>query len=339
MNIKQGRLNIERHDQGNSGVSQGPLTSLATGQPVPRLVLSGDPFALLRPKGPRLPVRYRGPAMILTAEVEDISSAALEQAIRRRAPEIDFSSKASAQPTKPDQRPTALGMYPEAIKALQSGKTPLLCGVSYIPNIHLDGMDKQSYVTSSWWWPETRDVVARTKAHAVTVVLGGIETTPPEQRIILEMKLVAAALDVLKSATAVVWPDANAMWKPETFRAELDRAKGAIPHTLAVAVKLGRDTENLRPNGTPKWFARTEGLNAFGNMEAEWRAFDGEFPTLVSLMLGMAWYLINHGPIIADGESMGSDAPGVMPPIVLRHEPSTTVLGTRAYVVYPQPLM
>jgi hypothetical protein len=56
-------------------------------------------------------------------------------------------------------------------------------------------------------------------------------------------------------------------------------------------------------------------------------------------MLGMAWYLINHGPIIADGESMGSDAPGVMPPIVLRHEHSTTVLGTRAYVVYPQPLM
>jgi hypothetical protein len=41
-------------------------------------------------------------------------------------------------------------------------------------------------------------------------------------------------------------------------------------------------------------------------------------------------------PIIADGELMGSDAPGAMPPLVFRHEPSTTVLGSRAYAVYPQ---
>ncbi len=108
---------------------------------------------------------------------------------------------------------------------------------------------------------------------------------------------------------------------------------------MAVATKLGRDTENLRPNRTPTWFARTEGLHAFGLMEAEWRAFDGEFLTLASLMSGIAWYLIHNGPIIADGDTMGSDAPGVMPPIVIRHEASTTVLGTRAYVIYPQSLM
>jgi hypothetical protein len=116
--------------------------------------------------------------MILTAEVEQISSAALEQAIRRRAPQIDFSGT-PAEPTRPDQRPTALGSYSEVIKALESGRTPLLCGVSYIPNIRLDGMDKQSFVTSCWWWPETRQVVARTKAHAVTVMLGGSKERRP----------------------------------------------------------------------------------------------------------------------------------------------------------------
>jgi hypothetical protein len=197
-------------------------------------------------------------------------------------------------------------------------------------------MDKESYVTSSWWWPETRAVVARTRAHAVTALFGVNEGTPPKERILVEMQLAAAALDVLKSATAVIWPDANAMWKPDHFRSELDRAKGEIPVTLAVAVKLGRDTENLRPDGKPKWFARTEGLHAFGMMEAEWRAFDGDFLKLAGWMNGVAWYLINKGPIIYDGETMGSDAPGVMPPLVIRHEASTTVLGTRAYVVYPQ---
>jgi len=212
---------------------------------------------------------------------------------------------------------------------------PLLCGLTYIPNINLEGMDKQAYVTSCWWWPETREVVARTKAHAATVVLGQFDKTPPKERILIEMQLVAAALDVLKSATAVIWPDANAMWKPDLFRAELDRAKGEIPVLLGVAVKVGRDTENLHPNGTPKWFARTEGLNALGIMEVEWRAFDGEFRNLVQWMQGISWYLVNKGPVIGDGDSMGSDAPGAMPPIVVRHETSTIAPGIRAYVVYP----
>lgn len=73
-------------------------------------------------------------------------------------------------------------------------------------------------------------------------------------------------------------------------------------------------------------------------MEVEWRAFGGEFLDLVKWMDGIARYLINNGPIIASGESMGSDAPGVMPPIIIRHEPSTTVLGSQAYVVYLQHL-
>jgi hypothetical protein len=306
--------------------------------PARRLALSKDPSIPTRPEGPRVPARYRGPAIILTAEIEAIASAALEDAIRRRAPEIHFKAEPPAEPTKPGQRPTALGTYPETIKAIEKGRMPLICGVSYIPNINLDGMDKQSYVMSSWWWSETREVVARTKAHAVTVVLGELDKTPAKERILVEMQLVAAALDVLTSATAVVWPDANAMWPPNVFRAELDRANGEIPHTLAVAVKLGRDTEHLHPDGKPKWFARTEGLNALGMMEAEWRAFGGDFRDLVKWMQGIAWYLVNKGPIIANGESMGSDAPGVMPPIILRHEPSTTVLGSRAYAVYPQHL-
>ena len=307
-----------------------------SGQPVPRLLLAGDPAAQRRPSGPHLPIAYRGPAVILTSEVDAISSAALQAAIRQRAPQIHFPDEAVKEPQKAGDRPTALGSYPDIGEAFEKGRQPLLYGVSYIPNINLQGMDKQSYVTSCWWWPETREVVARTKAHAVSVVMGNFNQAPPKERILLEMQLVAAALDVLKSATAVIWPDANAMWKPDTFRSELERASGGIPITMAVAVKLGNDTENLRPDGKPKLFARTEGLHAFGMMEAEWRAFDGPALKLVTWMSGLVWYLINHGPIVAHEDSMGCDTPGVMPNLVIRHEPSTTVLGTRAYVVYPQ---
>lgn len=314
-----------------------PLLS-STGQPVPRLVLSGDPSVADRPQGPLVAPTYRGPAFILTEEVETVSSAALEQAIRRRLPDIDFGSGPTVEPTKPGQRPTALGNYPEAMKALQSGRMPMLCGVTYIPNINLEGMDKESYVTTSWWWPQTREVVAKAKAHALTVVMGQLEKTPVKERILIELQLAAAALDVLKTPIAVIWPDANAMWKPADFMLQLDHAKGDIPVTLVAAVKMGRDTENLRPDGTPTLFARTEGLHAFGMMEVEWRGFDGDIVTFASRISGVAWYLINKGAIIYDGDSMGPDVPGFMPPIVIRHEPSTTVLGTRAYVVYEQRL-
>ena len=303
----------------------------------PRLALAGDPLLPKRPEGPRVPFRYRGPAVILTSEVENISSAALQNAIRRRVPDIHFD-KPPPEPANPGQSPTAIGSYPEMVKALEMGRTPLICGVAYNPGINLDGMDKADFVTSCWWWPETRDVVARAKAHAVTIVLGQSEKTPAKERILVEMNLVAAALDVLKSAIAVVWLDANAMWKPDLFLSGLEEAKGEIPVSLAVPVKLGRDTQHLRPDGTPKWFARTEGLNALGIMEVEWRGFGGEVPDLIKWMHGIAWYLVNKGPIIASGESMGTDAPGVMPPVVIRHEDSTTVLGTQAYVVYPQRL-
>lgn len=103
-------------------------------------------------------------------------------------------------------------------------------------------------------------------------------------------------------------------------------------------MKLGSDTEHRRADGTPTWFACTDGLNAFGIMEVEWRAFDGEALDLVKWIKGIVWYLVNKGPIVASGDSMGSDGPGVMPPVIIRHEDSTTRLGTRAYVVYPQRL-
>jgi hypothetical protein len=283
-----------------------------------------------------VPTRYRGPAVILTEKVENISSLALQNAIRRRAPEIYFPPKPSAESTEPGQRPTALGTYPEGIKALESGRTPVLCGVSYIPNINLEGMDKKSYVTSCWWWPETREVVAGAKAHAVTVAMGNLGQMTAKERILLEMQLTAAALDVLKSATAVIWPDADAMWQPDQFRSVLDRAKGNIPISLAVAVKLGKDTQYLNPDGSPKLFARTDGLNAFGLMEVEWRAYSGELQPLIRGVQGVAGYLIENGPAISDGAIMKPEAPGVMPNIVVRHEPSSTIPGARAYAVYPQ---
>ena len=68
----------------------------------------------------------------------------------------------------------------------------------------------------------------------------GLDKTPPQERILLELQLAAAALDVLKTAIAVVWPDSNAMWEPGFFRDELAKAKGENVRNIT-AVILDRD--------------------------------------------------------------------------------------------------
>ncbi len=305
-------------------------------RPERRLALAAGSSLPRPPAGPSLPITYKGPALILTSEIEDITPEALKDAVHRRIPDIDLDSPTPIDPSKLAQHPTVLGSYPESIRASRSGRTPLLCGVRYTPEVFLEDMAQRSFVTSCWWWPETREVVALTKAHALTIMLGAVERTPPKERVLVELQLAAAALDILKTATAVVWPDANAMWKPDDFRRDLEQAKGEIPVTLTVAVKIGEDTEHLRPNGKPTWFAMTEGLNAFGIMEVEWRAFDSDVSNLAPWLLGIAQYLLTNGPIVGHGDSMGSSGSDTMPPVFVRHEPSTTVLGTQAYVVYPQ---
>jgi hypothetical protein len=276
--------------------------------------------------------------MILTSEIETVSSAALQAAIQRRAPQLQFGAEPPQESDKAGDRPTALGCYPDFDHSTAIGKPMLIYGVNYIPDFNLAGIENESYVASSWWWPESRDVIARTKAHAIAVVLGDIPAAPPKERVLIEVQLIAAALDVLKTATAVVLPCANAMWKPEDFLSELEGAEGDVPVSLVVPVKLGNDTEHLRADGTPKLAARTDGLNAFGMMEVEWRAFEGEPTDLYDALSDIASYLVTHGPIIADGDSMGGNEPGGMRSLIIRHEPSTTVLGTQAYVVYPQPV-
>ncbi len=204
--------------------------------------------------------------MVLTSEIEMVTSAALQAAIQRRVPQLQFGDESPTETDKIGDRPTAVGYYPDFDRSRATGKPMLGYGLTYIPNFDLAGVADESYLASSWWWPERRDVLARTRAHAVAVVLGDIPATPPKERILIELQLVAAALDVLKTAIAVVLPCSEAMWKPEDFLSQLEDAEDSIPVSLVVPVKLGSDKEQRRADGTPKLAARTDGLNAFGMM-------------------------------------------------------------------------
>jgi hypothetical protein len=114
--------------------------------PVPHLPLE-DASDRARSEGPWLAIDYRGPALILTTNVEKISSSALHRAIGRRVPDIDFGANPPAGPTKPDERPTAFGYYPDITTTLTSGLIPFLCGVSYIPHPH-DNVSRSAGATS-----------------------------------------------------------------------------------------------------------------------------------------------------------------------------------------------
>jgi hypothetical protein len=202
-----------------------------------------------------------------------------------------------------------------------------LCAILYVevPN-PISPTD--SFVNSAWWWPEAaKDLEAR-RAHAIVTVMGG---TDPRADYILLAKLAAATIDTTQSI-GVIWEAADAAWQADLFTDIVDSVGNDLPMPLLFSVKLGRDSENPKADGQAAWLAMTYGLAAFDLMEIEVRGFTGNTPqVMIETMQNIGAYLLEAGPVIADGHTVGPDE---QTRIMVRHEESTLNPGTTVYRLY-----
>jgi hypothetical protein len=98
------------------------------------------------------------------------------------------------------------------------------------------------------------------------------------------------------------------------------------PVPFCVAIKLSRDADGGVSGAT-------RGLAAFDLMEIEAAGFAGDPRQLNGLMLDLAGHLIEAGPVIKDGDTIGPDA---ATKIVVRHETSGFMPGRPVYRLYFQ---
>jgi len=245
-------------------------------------------------------------AIVMLDQTEFPDRDQLFAAIRRRIPSIVDSF--------PDSKEGASGLIVAA-----DGKR---CVAGYYPEPYPLEPDDQC-IKSAWWWREAR---ADLQHHRAYVAVAVVDEDGPVHRF-ATMAAVAAAVIETSSAIGVLWVPAEAVWRADKFREEVDSLSGELPVGSCVSVKLIGERDGDRRT----YCGFTCGLAAFDLMEIEVRDFKGPAMKMIETILDMASYLIKSGPIIEHGQTIGHVGEGRFD---VYHQPSTYVEGRMVYRLY-----
>jgi hypothetical protein len=161
---------------------------------------------------------------------------------------------------------------------------------------------------TSWLWPDAPEEIEGVNAHVVMWVSG--KGRPLDAYLALS-RLVCAGLRAT-GALGVYWGSARQLIRADVFNGIAhDAEDGSLPVVLWVDFRAFVD------DGRAALF--TVGLRAFGLMELEIAPSDRPAGDLRELAMGVATYLIEQGPVLGDGDTVGATDEQR---VVVRHAPS-----------------
>ena len=170
--------------------------------------------------------------------------------------------------------------------------------------------DLEGPARAAWHWPEAADRLKTHLAHVIVAVLA-----PGRDRIstMLLLTRVVAAVAATADASGVYWGEGPVVNAPDDFIEEAKRtSREQLPLYLWLAFQLSRN-----PDGT--FTLATSGMRSFGFMELELVALREKPATLVDRAFNFAHYLLDHGPVLKDGDTIGLSA---QERFRIRHVPS-----------------
>lgn len=159
--------------------------------------------------------------------------------------------------------------------------------------------DLEGPARAAWHWPEAVERLKSHQAHVIVAVLA-----PEKDRIstMLLLTRVVAAVAATADASGVYWGEGPVVNAPDDFVEEAQRTSSErLPLYLWLAFQLMRN-----PDGT--FTLRTSGLRSFGLMELELVASRSKPAELVDRAFHFAHYLLDHGPVLKDGDTIGLSA-------------------------------
>jgi hypothetical protein len=145
------------------------------------------------------------------------------------------------------------------------------------------------------WWPDAARVLERHRAHLIASLFS------EDDRLTAHLKLtriVQALLDVVP-ATGVLW--GSVVVSPDQFEHEIEgfHAEEHIPLRLWLNIHVTRDVSGAS-------VVSTTGLSAFGLMEIECERLPLSADAAYAEVYDLALHLITHGPVIRDGDTIGT---------------------------------
>ncbi len=169
-------------------------------------------------------------------------------------------------------------------------------------------------LATSWMWPPEppKENVKQHRTHLLITMTGG-SADPIRRRLILTAVTALAAKQ--PGVMAVYWPEATLVHFPPLFvsMAESINSPVAPPLYLWVDLRVFRN-----PDDTTGLF--TTGLAPLGHMEIEIPKIDMPPGELREWLLNIMYYLLENGPVLKDGETIGMSAEQK---IRIRHCPSS----------------
>ncbi len=181
--------------------------------------------------------------------------------------------------------------------------------------------DLERPARAAWHWPEAVERLRAHQAHVLVAVLA-----PEQDRIATRLLLtrVVAAVAATTEAAGVYWGEGPVVNAPDDFVEEAKRtSRERLPLYLWLAFHLTRN-----PDGT--FTLATSGMKAFGFMEMEVVASREKAATLVDRAFNFTHYLLDHGPVLKDGDTIGLSADERLR---IRHVPSVVDPSREVYRV------
>ncbi len=177
---------------------------------------------------------------------------------------------------------------------------------------HPVGDDIAAICDHSRLWPRDEPAPTSYARHTIVTVLGGPEEGGHPALAALLSRVVASAIALDDTVRAVYWGAAEHVVLPTLFR---DLARDVLPDPLLpawVAFNVGR-----HPDG--HLTGHTRGLRDLGLMDIEIPSTNESPEETLDRLSGIAQYLLENGPVIGDGDTLGATADER---IVARHLPS-----------------
>ena len=154
---------------------------------------------------------------------------------------------------------------------------------------------------NSFFWPNAAEALSDHSSHLIVTALGDYDQ--PWQRAMRLSQVMAACIESFDSV-GVYWGHASVVHTPEFFLQGMREAEPNVNH-LPVELWTGF-LRTERDDRTVDMY--TDGLDVFGCMEFEIVESNLPMPELFEMLISMSRYVIFHGNVIGDGDTVGSNA-------------------------------
>lgn len=186
----------------------------------------------------------------------------------------------------------------------------------------IPGQEAEANADGNILWPNGKEAAAGHRSHVIVTNVGAGEQTPVQSALAVS-RLALAALKLF-DGLGVYWGNAHVCNSRELFEEFCgNMSEDSLPVPMWLRFQFVRPA-----NGEVGLY--TLGMSQFGLMDIEVDRCRRDVQDLFEFVSNIAHYLIQQGPVIADGNTVGGSADER---ILVRHRPSMVEPQRRVYKI------